>query len=222
MSATKPIHLYSHAGGPNPWKVAIILEELNIPYEAEFMDMSLLHKPDYEKINPNGRVPAIHDPNTNLTLWESGAIIEYLVDTYDKEHKLTYTTFPEKYLVKQYLHFQMSGQGPYFGQAAWFSNFHPEKIPSAIKRYQEQTIRVVGVLDQALKGKQYLVGDKCTYADLAFVTWNTLIPMIGGEDYTPEHLAKTYPDFTAWNKRITERPVVKKVLADKAAASKKH
>jgi glutathione S-transferase len=59
------------------------------------------------------------DPNTNVTLWESNAIIKYLVDTYDKENKLTYTSIPEKYHVEQWSFFQASGQGPYFGQAAW-------------------------------------------------------------------------------------------------------
>lgn len=64
----------------------------------------------FTKINPNGRLPAIEDPNTNLTLWESGAIVEYLVENYDKENKLTFAGLPEKYHLKQYLHFQMSGQ----------------------------------------------------------------------------------------------------------------
>lgn len=63
--------------------------------------------------------PAIVDPNTNLTLWESGAILQYLEDVYDKEKKLTYDTLNEKHLLNQYLHFQMSGQAPYFGQAGW-------------------------------------------------------------------------------------------------------
>lgn len=61
-------------------------------------------------LNPNGRAPAIEDPNTGVTLWESGAIIEYLVETYDKEETISYTTSPERFLLKQWLHFQMSGQ----------------------------------------------------------------------------------------------------------------
>ena len=125
-----------------------------------FPDMGDLKKEPYEKINVNGRVPAIEDPNTGITLWESGAIIEYLVETYDKNNTLTYTSSPEKYFVKQWLHFQMSGQGPYFGQAAWFEKFHPERIASATNRYKDQIKRVFGVLDKALQGKQYLVGDK--------------------------------------------------------------
>jgi glutathione S-transferase len=115
---------------------------------------------EFTKLNPNGRVPAIHDPNTGLTLWESGAIVEYLVETYDKENKLTYTSFPEKYQLKQYLHFQMSGQGPYYGQLVWFSMRHHEKIESAVTRYEEQVWRVISVLDKILEGREYLVGDK--------------------------------------------------------------
>jgi glutathione S-transferase len=124
--------------------------------------MGDLKKPPFEKINPNGRVPAIEDPNTGITLWESGAIIEYLIDTYDKSNSLTYTKAPEKYFVKQWLHFQMSGQGPYFGQAAWFEKFHPEKIASARDRYKDQIKRVFQVIDKHLKaaGTLYLVGDK--------------------------------------------------------------
>lgn len=75
------------------------------------MDFADLKKEPFESINPNGRVPAIEDPNTGLNLWESGAIIEYLLETYDKEHKLSYTKSPEKFEQLEWLHFQMSGQG---------------------------------------------------------------------------------------------------------------
>jgi glutathione S-transferase len=122
--------------------------------------MGDLKKPPFEKINVNGRVPAIEDPNTGITLWESGAIIEYLTEVYDTKNTLSFASSPEKYLVKQWLHFQMSGQGPYYGQAAWFAKFHPEQIDSAKDRYFEQIKRVLGVLNKALEGKQYLVGDK--------------------------------------------------------------
>jgi glutathione S-transferase len=122
--------------------------------------MTEFKKKPFTDVNPNGRVPALVDPNTGVTVWESGAIIEYIIDNYDKDHKLTYTTSPEKYHVTQWLHFQMSGQGPYFGQANWFSNYHPEKVQSAKERYFEQVKRVFGVLDGVLEGKEWLVGDK--------------------------------------------------------------
>lgn len=67
---SKPIHLYSHATGPNPWKVVIFLEELGIPYETEFVDFSVIKSEPFISVNPNGRVPAIKDPNTGITLWE--------------------------------------------------------------------------------------------------------------------------------------------------------
>lgn len=67
---SKPIHLYSHATGPNPWKVVIFLEELGLPYETEFLDFGVMKQEPYLSVNPNGRVPAIKDPNTGITLWE--------------------------------------------------------------------------------------------------------------------------------------------------------
>jgi glutathione S-transferase len=158
MSELKPIKLYGHSAGPNPYKVQFVLEELNIPYELE-----LVSNPKEEwfvKINPNGRVPAIIDPNTDLTLWESGAIVEYLVETYDKEGKLKGETVNDNWLIKQYLHFQMSGQGPYYGQAVWFHKFHPEDVQTAKERYEEQIARVLEVLNNILEGKKYLVGEK--------------------------------------------------------------
>lgn len=75
------------------------------------MDFSQLKKDPFEQINPNGRVPAIEDPKTGYKLWESGAIIDYLLDTYDKENSLSYTSGPEKYEQKCWMEFQMSGQG---------------------------------------------------------------------------------------------------------------
>jgi glutathione S-transferase len=126
------------------------------------VEASKIKELPYISINPNGRLPAVEDPNTNITLWESGAIIQYLVEKYDTEHIISYDVEPEKYFQSQYLFFQMSGQGPYFGQGYWFSFAHPEKVPSAIERYDKEIKRVVGVLDLALKGKQWLVGNKCT------------------------------------------------------------
>lgn len=163
-------------------------------------------------------VPAIEDPNTGITLWESGAIIEYLVDLYDKESKLTFPTAPEKYHVKQFLYYQMSGQGPYFGQASWFVNFHPERLPSAIQRYQNEVKRVIKVLDTVLKnnGDGYLVGGKCTYADLSFLTWARAVPFVmKGTDYDP---AKECPSYGAWIAKLLERPAVKKVYSEWDAA----
>lgn len=161
-------------------------------------------------------VPAIEDPNTGIVLWESGAIIEYLIDQYDTSAKLSFTSLPEKYHTKQWLHFQVSGQGPYFGQAAWFTRSHKEKLPSAIERYRNEIRRVTMVLDNALEGKKYLVGDKCSYADLSFVVWCNVMPSFFGDEKLPD-FAGEYPNYHAWLERLYARPAVKKVLQIKEA-----
>ena len=100
---------------------------------------------------------------------ESDAIIVYLVGKYDPEHKVSAATDADKYKQLQWLFFQASGQGPYFGQAAWFNFFHPEKIASAQERYKNEILRVLGVLDGVLAGQPWLNGGRCTIADLSFI-----------------------------------------------------
>lgn len=82
------------------------------------MEFDQVHQEPYININPNGRVPAIEDPNTNMVLWESAAINEYLVQTYDKTQKLWCAEGPDHFYMKQWLYFQMSGQGPFYGQGS--------------------------------------------------------------------------------------------------------
>lgn len=188
-----------------------MLEELGIPYVTKYVDGPDLKKPVYEAINPNGRVPAIHDPNTGLTLWESGAIATYLIEKYDTEHKLTYTTEPEKYHLLQWQHYQSTGQGPYWGQGAWFQLYHHEPLESARQRYVNEAIRIVKVLDKWLDGRDWLVGDKCTYADLAYVSWNAVMPMFLGQ--RPEWNIDDYPNFKRWNEAMLARPAVVKALS---------
>lgn len=113
----------------------------------------------------------------------------------------------------------MSGQGPYFGQAAWFSHFHSEKVPSAIERYRNEVRRVTQVLDKVLSTREYLVGDKCTYADLAFLPWYGALPyLFAGEEID---FQKDYPNHGAWIKKLQDRPAVKETFEEKAAASAK-
>ena len=100
---------------------------------------------------------------------ESNAIIEYLVEKYDTEHKISVTDVNDKFTLLQWLFFQASGQGPYFGQVGWFTFYHPEKIPSAIERYKNEIRRVLGVLDSVLSKQEWLAGGKCTIADLSFI-----------------------------------------------------
>jgi glutathione S-transferase len=100
---------------------------------------------------------------------ESNAIIQYLVDTYDTEHKISVTDHKERYTQLQWLYFQASGQGPYYGQAVWFAKFHSEKIQSAQDRYVNEIKRVLSVLESVLSKQEWLVGNKVTIADLAFI-----------------------------------------------------
>lgn len=215
MSSLKPITLWGHASGPNPWKVAMVFEELNVPFTLKLIDFPDMKKEPYESLNPNGRVPAIEDPNTGITLWESGAIIEYLVETYDKENKISFAPGSKEYFeAKQWLFFQVSGQGPYFGQAVWFTVYTPEKLPAVIDRYVNEIRRVSGVLDRVLKDREFLVGGKFSYADAAFVTWYVIMYLFADQ----LNIEKNFPSLSAWLERMKARPAVAKALKDREAA----
>ncbi|KAI9883384.1 MAG: hypothetical protein M1823_004852 [Watsoniomyces obsoletus] len=208
----QPIKLYSHASGPNPWKSVIIMLELGIPFESIFLDFKQVKEAPFVEINPNGRVPAIVDDNgKGIKLWESCAINEYLIDKYDTDKRLTYDTEPEKYHLKQWLYFQASGQGPYIGQLVWFTKFHEEQVESAKTRYKKEAKRIMDVLNRALEGREYLVGDKVTVADLAFVPWDSIIGQVIPEGERVD--AKTeFPHYYAWQQRLMARPSVKKTF----------
>ncbi|KAL9627522.1 MAG: hypothetical protein Q9204_006506 [Flavoplaca sp. TL-2023a] len=207
---TRPIEVWMSPPGPNPWKVIVILEELEVPYEIKSIRFEDIKKPPFIDVNPNGRAPAIIDPNTDLTLWESGAIILYLIERYDTDKKLSFGSLHEKNLLNQWLMFQVSGQGPYFGQCGWFNVLHPEKLPTAIDRYSNEVKRVLGVLEKSLHNKQWLVGDKCTYADLSFVTWNDRMDIVlGVPDSKP---LKEFPNVEAWHNRMISRGSFRKAM----------
>ncbi|KAH7065910.1 glutathione S-transferase [Paraphoma chrysanthemicola] len=210
----QPIKIHITPSGPNPWKIVIILEELGLPYELNSFGFEVVKKKPFTDINPNGRVPAIEDPNTGLTLWESGAIIQYIIEQYDTKHLLSYESLHERHHCNQWLAFQISGQGPYFGQAAWFKHLHPEPVQSAIDRYKGEMKRILGVLDGVLEGKQWLVGDKMTFADLSFVPWNDRVDVLLG--VTAEKKFEEFPNVQAWHERMTNRPTWKKVMEIKA------
>ena len=109
----------------------------------------------------------VHRRTTNDR--ESDAILLYLAGKYDPEHKISAKDGNEKYTQLQWLFFQGSGQGPYLGQLGWFLRLHPEKIPSAIERYEKEAIRIFGALDGVLAKQEYLVGGRATIADISFV-----------------------------------------------------
>lgn len=211
----KPIILWGHDSGPNAWKVAMILEELKVPYTHKMIEFPDMKKEPYESINPNGRVPAIEDPNTGITLWESGAIIEYLLENYDKQHKISFAPgLKEYYEAKQWLYYQVSGQGPYFGQAVWFTVYHPEKLPGVVDRYINEIRRVSGVLNRSLQDKEFLVGGKFSYADTVFVTWYAIMFLFGERI----NLETDFPLVNDWLERLKVRPAISKILRDREAA----
>lgn len=195
----------------------MLVEELGLPYELIDTQFPDLKKPDFLALNPNGRMPAIHDPNTNLTLWESGAIVEYLVEKYDTEHHLSFPAGSnEAQLARQWLYFQVSGQGPYYGQAMWFTKFHSEQLASAQDRYYREIERVTSVLNGHLQKQEkgadgpWLVGGKFSYADLAFVPWQVTINIAlqGKFDLSP------YTEVKGWLERLQARAAIKKVLSE--------
>ncbi|KGQ09669.1 Glutathione S-transferase 1 [Beauveria bassiana D1-5] len=224
-SSLKPLILWGVEHGPNPWKVAFALDELSLPYTHRIIDFAAVKSPPFTDLCVNGRVPALEDPNTGITLWESGAILEFLVETYDNTtsspQRLSFSRgTPEYFLAKQWLHFQVSGQGPYFGQAVWFSKYHAEQLPSAVERYVSEIRRVTGVVDKALEGKEYLVGGRYSYADLAFLPWFMIAYFHWYARTQPGMFADKvsldeFPNVKAWLARIRARPVTAKSLEDR-------
>jgi len=220
MSHGKQFTLYSHAGGPNGWKVVFVLEELGLTYETIYVqfDKNEQKSPEHTKLNPNGRIPTLIDhKNNDFVVWESNAIMTYLVEKYDTEHKISVTDFNEKTTQLQWLFFQASGQGPYFGQAGWFMYYHEEKIPSAIERYQKEILRVFGVLESVLSKQEWLVGGKCTIADLSFIPWNNGALKMTIADYKGFNFEKDFPAVHKWHNTMLSRESVSKCLAIREA-----
>ncbi|OSX62343.1 hypothetical protein POSPLADRAFT_1056933 [Postia placenta MAD-698-R-SB12] len=225
MSHDKQFTLYSHPTGPNGWKTAFILTELGLSYETIYLDfMTGEHKaPEYTKYNPNGRVPALIDhSNSDFVVWESNAIAIYLVDKYDTDHRVSASSLESRIQQLQWLFFQASGQGPYFGQGVWFRLYHPEKLPSAIERYQKEVVRVLSVLESVLSQQEWLVEGKCTVADLSFITWNNSIATVIMKGYESFDLENDFPAVHAWHKRLLSRDAVIQVLDVQEREAQKH
>jgi GST-like protein len=164
------IELYT-ASTPNGHKVSIALEELALPYTVHAIDLMRgeQKKPDYLKLNPNGRIPTIVDTeNDNFAVFESGAILVYLAE---KTGKLMPQDIKGRSVVMQWLMFQMSGVGPMMGQANVFFRYFPEKIQPAIDRYQNECRRLFQVLDRRLGESEWLAGGEYSIADIANWAW---------------------------------------------------
>ncbi|KAI0659288.1 glutathione S-transferase C-terminal-like protein [Cubamyces menziesii] len=227
MSQKKPLTLYGQPESlaPNPIKVAIVLEELGLEYNVVPTDIRKDEQKsaEYLETNPNGRTPALVDhSNGDFTIWESDAILLYLVERYDPEHKLSVAEGNDKFTLIQWLFFQASGQGPYFGQGFWFKYLDPdpEKQTSAIDRYQKEVLRVFGVLDGVLSKQEWLVGGKPTIADLSFITWNTAALNFVLKGLQGFDVEKQFPSFYRWHKQLCARPAVSKMLAIQAESVK--
>ena len=162
------IKLYT-APTPNGHKVSCLLEALDMDYEAILVNLSEGEqlKPNFLKISPNGRIPAIVDTENDLSIFESGAIMIYLAD---KAGKLIPQDTAKRYKVMEWLMFQMGGIGPMMGQANVFYRYFPEKLQPAIDRYQNEGRRLFEVLDKQLKDNEWLAGDY-SIADIANWCW---------------------------------------------------
>ncbi|EED79289.1 predicted protein, partial [Postia placenta Mad-698-R] len=156
-------------------KVAVVLEAFGLTYETVTLDFSKQEQksPQYTRYNPNGRIPTLIDHKNGDFVVESNAILVYLADNYDTDHKFSVVEPDEKITQLQWLFFQASvkGKHPYYGQGGWFRRSHPEKVPSALERYQKEALRILSMLESVLSKQEWLVRNKCTIADLSFVAY---------------------------------------------------
>ena len=197
----KMIDLYT-SNTPNGYKVSIMLEELKLPYNVIAVDLVKKEqkKAEYLKLNPNGRIPIIVDrENKNFVVFESGAILIYLAE---KTGKLLPEQPEKRSVVLQWLMFQMGGIGPMQGQAHVFYRYAPEKIEYAINRYQKETLRLYQVLDDQLKGNEYLAND-FSIADIA--TW----PWVRRHQWAGVEIKKLY-NLRRWVENLEIRPAFQK------------
>ena len=193
---------------PNGHKVTIYLEETGLEYRIVPVNISKGEQfaPDFLKISPNNRMPAIVDTDgpggKPIAIFESGAILLYLGE---KTGKLLPAETRAKYDVIQWLMFQMAGVGPMFGQRGHFLRAAPEKIPYAIERYTNESRRLLNIIDKQLKDRPYLAGEY-SIADIATFPW------VVGTRREPEQL-ESRPNFKRWLDALSERPAVKRGLA---------
>lgn len=205
---SKKIQLYSLAT-PNGQKIGIALEEMGLPYEAHLVNIAKgeQFKPEFIKINPNSKIPAIVDEDgpggQPISIMESGAILLYLAQKSGKFWSQDPRVQSE---IMQWLFFQVGGVGPMFGQFGHFFKHAADKCdhPYPVERYTTETKRLLKVLDDHLKSNKYLVGNEYTIADMATVPWVNGLHVfynagtkLGLDDFK---------NVNAWKDRILERP----------------
>lgn len=200
---------------PNGVKVSIMLEETGIPYEPHLIDIGKNETwiPEYLALNPNGKIPAIIDPNgpggKPFGLFESGAILVYLAD---KAGKFLPTDPAARYETLQWVFFQMAAIGPMFGQLGFFHKFagreYEDKRPR--DRYANESKRLLGVLETRLSGRDWLMGDEYTIADIATLGWvRNLVGFYGAGELVEYDKLELVPK---WLERGLARPAVQRGL----------
>ena len=184
---------------PNGRKVSILLEELGVPYTAHPIDITKDEQfaPDFLKISPNNKIPAIKDHDNGLCLMESGAIMWYLADKYGQ-------FLPDDAIgrakVHEWLMWQMGGLGPMAGQAHHFLQFNPGKAPYAETRYATEVQRLYGVLDKQLEGQDFICG-AYSIADMACWPW------VARYEWQRVDLTQ-FPNVLRWYKALRARDAV--------------
>ncbi|SDU19096.1 glutathione S-transferase N-terminal domain-containing protein [Stappia sp. ES.058] len=194
---------------PNGWKVTILLEELGVPYEIKYVNIGAgdQFKPDFLKIAPNNRMPAIVDPEgpggEPISIFESGAILQYLGRKFGRFYPGDERA---RVKVEEWLMWQMGGFGPMLGQNHHFRVYAPEKLPYAMDRYLNETHRLYGVLNKQLEGQDFVAGEY-SIADMAMVGWAK------GWERQGMDLAADFPNVKRWLEALTARPAVARGLA---------
>ena len=185
-----------------------MLEECGLPYVVRPVNIGRgeQFQPDFLKISPNARMPAIVDPDgpggKAISVFESGAILQYLGRRTGKFYPADERARVE---VDEWLFWQVAGLGPMAGQANHFRQFAPESIPYAIERYTAEVARLYGVMNRRLEGRDYLAG-KYSIADMACYGW------VAGHQQQGQNLA-AHPHLKAWFERLTARPGVERGMA---------
>lgn len=199
---------------PNGFKALIGLEELGLPYQLHWINITKgdQHKPEYLAINPNNKIPAIIDSDgpdgKPITIFESGAVLTYLAD---KTGKLLAKSGAARYTALEWLFFNAGGTGPMLGQLGYFTKFAQEKVPHAIDRFTKEAERLLRVLDKRLAGERYLAGD-FSIADIMNFTWPNAARGFLGMDLSP------FPHVVRWLDDLAQRPAFAKGLAMKPDA----
>lgn len=189
---------------PNPIKAALLLEELQVPYELIGVDTfkGEQHTPAFRKINPNGKVPALIDGEA--TVFDSHAILLYLAE---KHGRFLPSGAAERAALLSWLQFIATGLSPFSGQAVHFLHHAPEALPYARNRYLKEVERHYKVLDERLAQSRYLAGDEYSIADMALWGWANFAGYILGEQGL-----SAYPNVQRLVAEIAERPAAQRAL----------